>query len=61
MTDIKIPCVTFAFDSEIWHPLYGPENEKGEREIVGVIAKKYAERLQTMLDYADANMPEESR
>lgn len=38
-------------------PLYGPEDEKGERKLVGLVSKDIVEQLSGMIDFADATMP----
>lgn len=37
-------------------PLYGPANEKGERQLIGLIAASEVERLVSMFEFADANL-----
>lgn len=57
MDDIKIPKVTFAFGDTRYRVLYGPENDKGERKMIGCIDEMYVEKVSSMLDFADTNMP----
>lgn len=64
---IRVPKVTFEVGTahkgqRLRGPLlalYGPEREGARRPLVGRVAEAHAERLQAMLDYADANMPPE--
>jgi hypothetical protein len=56
---VAIPRVSYAFGDKRFRVLYGPENEKGERQIVGVVDDAYVGRVQALLDFADATMPKE--
>lgn len=38
-------------------PLYGPEDARGRRPLVGVVLAESVEQLSTMLDFADTSMP----
>ena len=55
---IRIPPVTYAFGDRRLRVLYGPEGEGGARQAVGAVDEEHVERVQGMLDWADAHMPE---
>ncbi len=58
---IKVPPSTFVF-GERKHDvlgarvLYGPPNEKNERQVVALVQPEAVGRLQSMLEYADEGM-----
>jgi hypothetical protein len=61
--DIKIiaaPPSTFVFGDGRFRVLYGPEHE-GRRKVIGLIQEDQVERLEVMLEYADAHMTEDDR
>lgn len=59
---VNVPRVTFMLgdvNNLGLRPIYGPENDLGERPLAGFISPLYAAALMSMLEFADAKMTDE--